>query len=257
MAFDITNVRHDQARYVLNGAHRAVMFDLDDTLVAWNPRHLASLRHVADRLAAFQPGSPAADAWHDALTTGADFETLWEKVERGELDQPGYHSARIRSALDHFDLPLGDEDVETLAQAYREQMVAHAHLDEGVAGLLSELGQRYRLGVITNGCAPIQLPTLQRLGLNHGLFDLVLCADEVGTYKPHPAIYEQMLDATGLEPHQVVMVGDNYEHDVVGAADLGMDAIWINTRGADTAGREAALAIIKHVLDLRPLISDR
>jgi putative hydrolase of the HAD superfamily len=255
MTFDITTSRQSRKGYVLNGAHRAVMFDLDDTLVAWDSRHRASLHHLADRLVEVHPDGPEPGAWLDALTTSTEADVLWGQVVRGELDQLGLHSARIRMALDHIGLPVGDEDVEALARAYRQQMVANAHLDAGVAGMLAELGAWYRLGVITNGCAPIQLPTLERLGLNHGLFDLVLCANEVGTYKPHPAIYEQMLDATGLRPHEVVMVGDNYEHDVVGAAELGMDAIWINIHGAATADREAASAIIDHVLDLRQLVS--
>lgn len=253
--FDTTAPQYKERRYVLNGVHRAVMFDLDDTLVAWEPRHRASLRHVAARLAALRPDGPDADAWMDALTATTQADVLWGQVERGELDQLSLHSARIRMAVDRFDLRIADDDMETLAQDYREQMVAHAYLDDGITGLLAELGRWYRLGVITNGCAPIQHPTLERLGLNHGLFELVLCANEVGAYKPHPAIYEHMLDATGLEPQQVVMVGDNYEHDVVGAANLGMEAIWVNTHGADTAGRDAAAAIVDHVVELRDLVS--
>jgi 2-haloalkanoic acid dehalogenase type II len=255
MTFDITHTRHNAARYVLNGAHRAVVFDLDDTLVPWEARHFASLRHVAGGLADLHIDGPDADGWFDALTTGSEVQVLWTKVERGELDQLGYHRDRVRAALGRFGLPAADEDVEALAQTYRQQMVAYARLEAGVAGLLAELNEWYRLGIITNGCAPIQLPTLERLGLNHGLFDVVLCANEVGIYKPNRAIYEQMLDILSLQPHQVMMVGDNYEHDVVGATDVGMDAIWINTRGADTAGREAASGIVNHVLELRSLVS--
>jgi FMN phosphatase YigB (HAD superfamily) len=63
-----------------------------------------------------------------------------------------------------------------------------------------------------------------------------------------------MLAELDMEPHQVVMVGDNYAHDIEAAACLGMDTIWINARQEHVAGRGVACAVVNHVLDLQQLL---
>lgn len=45
--------------------------------------------------------------------------------------------------------------------------------------------------------------------------------------KPHPRIYRTCLALLGLEPRQILAVGDSLEHDVAGAAGAGIDAAFV------------------------------
>ncbi|NIP30268.1 MAG: HAD hydrolase-like protein, partial [Candidatus Dadabacteria bacterium] len=35
---------------------------------------------------------------------------------------------------------------------------------------------------------------------------------------------------TELDPFNVILIGDNYEADIIGSANKGIDSIWINTK---------------------------
>jgi HAD superfamily phosphatase (TIGR01668 family) len=51
---------------------------------------------------------------------------------------------------------------------------------------------------------------------------------EIGLCKPHPRIFERVLEHWELPPQQVVMVGDTLDADVLGAQNVGMRGVWID-----------------------------
>lgn len=79
-------------------------------------------------------------------------------------------------------------------------------------------------------------------------FDAVTTSEEVGYTKPDPRMFETALAAWGGDPADAVMVGDRYEHDVVGAKDAGLDAI---AYGGDAVGDRADYVVD----DLRDLLA--
>lgn len=76
-----------------------------------------------------------------------------------------------------------------------------------------------RLVVISNGYATYQEPVLERLGLLK-YFDEVVTPDRVGYAKPDRRIFQAAgrLDA---------FVGDTLVHDVLGARQAGIPAVWV------------------------------
>jgi putative hydrolase of the HAD superfamily len=59
--------------------------------------------------------------------------------------------------------------------------------------------------------------------------DFSVFSSEVGTRKPHPAIFERALEALAVEPECALFVGDRLYEDVRGAGELGMttvQALW-------------------------------
>ena len=82
-----------------------------------------------------------------------------------------------------------------------------------------------RLGVVSNFDA-----RLPRLLADCGLadsFDAVVYSEEVGVEKPHPAIFEELLERLGLPAASVLHVGDSRRDDVEGARAVGMQALWL------------------------------
>jgi putative hydrolase of the HAD superfamily len=51
----------------------------------------------------------------------------------------------------------------------------------------------------------------------------------VGYKKPHPIIFEHALDHTQTNAHNSLMIGDSLEADVLGAMNIGMQAIHFNS----------------------------
>jgi 2-haloacid dehalogenase/putative hydrolase of the HAD superfamily len=86
---------------------------------------------------------------------------------------------------------------------------------------------------------------------HHGLaFDAVVCSERVGGYKPNPAMFRHGLDALGLEPHEVMHVGDSLRADVAGANAAGIRSVWVNRRRQPVEDGAAATHVVDDLLGL-------
>ncbi len=84
--------------------------------------------------------------------------------------------------------------------------------------------------LVTDLTSHIQYRKLRQLRLSDKVRHIV-SSEAVGHEKPHPFIFMQALEKLNLQSHQVCMIGDNFEKDVLGARNVGIDAIWINMKG--------------------------
>lgn len=74
---------------------------------------------------------------------------------------------------------------------------------------------------------------LGRARLAH-LLDHIYCSCDLGVKKPSPEFFNHILKDLSLPRESLVMIGDNYETDVVGANQAGIRAIWFNHRSNAT-----------------------
>ncbi len=112
-----------------------------------------------------------------------------------------------------------------------------------VLGRLKQLG--YRIALASNWD--------RRLEMLFGLpelcdIDVRVISSLVGYRKPSLHFYRALLDATACQPHQVLMVGDDYENDVLGAQDAGLSAIFLDRRG--TCSGVSGLTDLRQLLTL-------
>ena len=102
--------------------------------------------------------------------------------------------------------------------------------------ILNVLRDHYSLGIIAN-----QLPGLaQRLQDYHldSYFDLLVSSAEVGIAKPDIRIFEYALSHAGCKPEEAMMIGDRLDNDIIPAATIGMQTMWVQQglyRRADLA----------------------
>ena len=59
-----------------------------------------------------------------------------------------------------------------------------------------------------------------------GLFDSIVESAVVGVRKPDPRIFQLGVDALGLQPQEVVVVGDSIDKDIVPAHAIGCQTVW-------------------------------
>jgi HAD superfamily hydrolase (TIGR01509 family) len=122
--------------------------------------------------------------------------------------------------------------------------------------VLTELRIRSMLVLATNAAnseeAEIRA-ALDRVGLDQ-LLDKVYCYRRIGHKKPSKEFFEYILVDMGVEPSRAIMVGDDFEADVVGANDCGIRAIWYNPRTAEK--HESAMHQTIHDLRSLPQVLD-
>jgi putative hydrolase of the HAD superfamily len=118
----------------------------------------------------------------------------------------------------------------------------------GAAEMLAALHPDWILAVATNADVSDEADireALQRVDLDRWL-DRIYCFKTIGHRKPSLEFFSYILDDLGLSPDQVVMVGDNYEADVLGANASGVQAVWFNER--DEVNRQGKLVKTIHTL---------
>ena len=76
-------------------------------------------------------------------------------------------------------------------------------------------------------------------------------SEDVRSYKPRRELFEAGLGLLGLEPHEVLHIGDSLGSDIAGANALGIPVAWVNAQGR-AAPRSAVLAA--ECCDLRDLL---
>ena len=89
---------------------------------------------------------------------------------------------------------------------------------------------------------------LAEFGLDH-LFKDVIESSVVGVRKPDPEIFRLGVKALGLEPQETVMIGDNYEKDIVPAQSIGCHTIWLSPQSDKGDGSVCHLPEILSYLD--------
>ena len=88
-----------------------------------------------------------------------------------------------------------------------------------------------------------------------GCFQKIYCFKNTGYQKPSPEFYSTILRDLNANPAEVLMVGDSFENDVLGANRVGIRAAWLNLKDAETKTGDLYQTI--HALhELIPLVTD-
>ncbi len=211
----------------------AVIFDLDDTLIDWSGQEIHGaaigyrhLRQVYTYLAAQGQPMPEQDeflhcfgqvlvySWNEAKTT-------WAGVSLAQI---------MARTLQESGLDVNQINMEDLLRAYNWQPVPGVRPYPDTHATLQALRQNgYKIGLITNAMQPMWMRDLE-LEV-YGLLDYLdarITSGDTGYMKPHPAIYQHILDLLAITPAQAVFVGDRPENDIAGANAAGLTSVLLN-----------------------------
>lgn len=205
-------------RIIKTMAYNWIFFDADNTLFDFNHSEGAALKNALEDF-----GELFEDHYHPVYNSIN--RECWQAFEHGRLSKAELRTRRF----DLFFHAIGRQyDAEEFAGAYLEHLSQQCALIQGAQGLLEKLHQTHHLALVTNGLKEVQRPRLARSGLAD-FFKMVVVSDEIGHAKPDRAFFDYAFEAIGRPDHKtVLMVGDNLNADIRGAADYGLDTCWYN-----------------------------
>ena len=210
---------HAGIKVTLMVAPIVLSFDLDDTLWPVSPVIAAAERTL---LAWLRARYPRTVSGHDLDSLAA----LRAHVAR-QFPERGHDLTflRQRALKDLFGAAghaesLADEALEVFFSA-RNRVEFYAD----VRPSLTRLRASYRLFALSNGNAD-----LTRCGIGE-FFAGHVTAISAGAAKPDRRIFARLADLAGVEPAQILHIGDDPLADVVGAMQAGMQAAWLNRDG--------------------------
>lgn len=143
----------------------------------------------------------------------------------------------------------GPELRDRLMDAYR-RLAAYPEAKDALARL-RDAG--VRLAVLSNGAPAMLASAAESAGLA-GLLEQVLSVEDVGVYKPHPAVYRLAVDRLGVPAVEILFVSSN-GWDAFGAKAFGFQVAWCNRAGQPAERLPAAPdAEIRSLAELPPLL---
>ncbi len=234
---------------------RAVLFDLDDTLVpeeAPVERAFLVTCEIARQRYGIDPAAlheavrrHARELWHGFPTSPycqALGMSSWEGLSVDFLgDDPNLRTLREwvptfrREAWSRGLAQHGISDaslVEELATTFPHERRRQYTLFPDVETALTELRVDRRLTIVTNGPPDLQREKIEATHLTP-YFQSVIVSGEVGMGKPDPRTFALALKEVAVPPDQATMVGDSLSRDIAGAQGAGLKAVWINRAGHD------------------------
>jgi putative hydrolase of the HAD superfamily len=151
----------------------------------------------------------------------------WKLYREDKIDKASLRYGRLNDAFNALNVEIKTSMIYKLSEDYIKYLSTFNHLFEGTIEVLDYLKPKYNLHIITNGFKEVQQGKLNQANIDH-YFQTVTNSEMVGVKKPNPKIFNHALTMAKAIPENSIMIGDNYEADIMGALNLGFEAICFN-----------------------------
>lgn len=218
---------------------KAVIFDRDNTLVAFDQAAIAGLEARIHALAPALPAGAAIAHW-------LSWPGPWPAREE---EEPGFwRSFWGTLATRHALPPAAGRALQSIGAFYHTCFVAFPDAP-GCLGALRERG--IDLALLTNFELPSVHLTLRHVGIDPAWFGALLSSSAIGLRKPDPRAYLAAADALGCAPHECLFI-DDLPINVQAACAVGMRGLLLDRQR--TAG-DLAVERIHHLEGVADLLA--
>ena len=225
----------------MNALPRAILFDLDDTIVsAYGKPELAWKAVIGE----FAPDLGVLSQDQVVAAIGAAAVEFWADPEQHRIWRAKLRDARraiVAQGFARLEGPSPPQAVlHRLADRFSDYRDEQMHLFPDAHATVDALRARgVKLALITNGAAADQRAKVVRFELTHR-FDHIQIEGEHGFGKPEERAYVHAMMTLGVEAHETWIVGDNLEWEVIAPQRLGIHAIWYDPHGDGVPAGHAA-----------------
>jgi 2-haloacid dehalogenase len=198
--------------------YKALSFDCYGTLIDWE----TGIRY------ALQPWAAQNGVDVDERELLDRFGAYEHVIEHETPAMP--YPAVLAEALRRIGAEL-DVEVDDTAASEFGGSVGRWPAFPDTANALRRLQHRYKLLILSNVDRASFARSNRRLGVD---FDLIITAEDVGSYKPNPANFERLLaslGSIGIERAELLHVAQSLFHDHGPAQRLGLPSVWIDRYG--------------------------
>lgn len=173
--------------------------------------------------------------------------SYWKLYRDEKIDKDVLRYRRLKDTFDAAAVAIEDDIINKISDDYIAHLASFTHLFDGTFELLDYLRPNYKLHIITNGFQEAQQNKMDSSKIS-AYFNTMTNAELAGVKKPNRGIFELALKLANAHPQESIMIGDNYEADILGARDAGFEVILFDYHKAETS---ADIKKIDHLLELK------
>ena len=206
--------------------YKDLFIDFDDTLYDTHGNAVIALRELFDHFGwatAFDDPQTFYDRYWE---TNID---LWTRYSKGEIERDYLIVERFRKPLSYGrGLEPTEDYCRQVSDVFLDYCATKPGTVDGAHELVDYLRRRgYRLHMCSNGFHEVQYRKMRASRLDT-CFDTVVLSEDAGANKPAPAFFDYALRVTGADVPTTLMIGDNFQTDILGAQQAGLAVIYFN-----------------------------
>lgn len=206
--------------------YKHVFIDLDDTLWDFHTNARLSLKNLFEEMS-------LADYFSDfdhffSLYKNINNE-LWKLYGEGKITKAQLSAERFNKLFAQVGIGNANALSQTLSQKYLELLPTRTALMPYASEALVYLSGKYPLTIISNGFVEVQHKKIQHSNIGR-FFTHIVFSENVGALKPDKKIFRHALNINNAKPENTIMIGDNFEADIVGAHNADIDTVFYNFR---------------------------
>ncbi|MBL0738783.1 YjjG family noncanonical pyrimidine nucleotidase [Flavobacterium sp. GN10] len=174
-------------------------------------------------------------------------QECWRLYQNDKITHQELRYNRLKYSFDALNYVISEENILEIANDYIEFLTDNNYLFDGAIEVLEYLKPKYKLHIITNGFANVQEKKINNASLG-GYFSTITNSELAGVKKPNSIIFDYALKLAKTSKENSIMIGDDFEADVNGALNAGLDAIFFNEKKVDVSENYKQ---INHLLELK------
>lgn len=174
-------------------------------------------------------------------------QACWKLYQEDKITHQELRYNRLKLSFEALDYTISDDNINQIANDYIAFLPDNNHLFDGTIEVLEYLKPKYKLHIITNGFANVQDRKINNAALG-GYFATITNSESAGVKKPNSIIFDYAVNLAQTSKEKSIMIGDDFDADVNGALNAGLDAIFFNVRNIEIPEKYKQ---INHLLELK------
>ena len=155
--------------------------------------------------------------------------SLWNLYRDDKITKQYLRHNRLKSTFEKLNISIKPSVIDDISDDYVKHLPDNNFLLQDAITVLDYLFPKYTLHIITNGFTEVQNTKIKNSNLEK-YFNCIIDSETVGVKKPHSKIFQYAFEASkATNKNQCLMIGDNYEADVMGAINNDFKAIHLNS----------------------------
>lgn len=205
--------------------YKNLFIDLDDTIYDFSGASRESFRETYDLL----HYERYFDSFEHYLSLYEPYNLeLWRIYGEGKITKEELNRRRYSHPLEC--VGVNDQQLaDTFCREALGRIPTKGPLMPGALELLEYLRPKYNMYILSNGFKELQSRKMRTAGIDV-YFDALILSEDIGINKPNRELYEYALVRTGSKLNESLMIGDMFDTDIVGAANIGMEQMYYNPK---------------------------
>lgn len=203
--------------------YKVILWDLDGTLWDLNGNTTIALTELFNRFRLINFTETTLEQFLKCYPKHN--ERVWALYREGKIAKEELRNKRFVDLFEEVNAQFDLSFVELFATEFLAICPKLPNLIEGAIEILEHTTHKYTHLILTNGFIEVQGFKMEASKIEH-YFSSVVYSEEAGVRKPLRAIFDLALQRANCTAEEALMIGDDWDADILGARNAGIDQVF-------------------------------